>query len=308
MHSLALIASGIAFSRQKLLDFFSKTFYAKQYADLSVIENKLGNVIEMLKAFGFVKGEKAKEKDNPFRSALEISKGSEMLEATSVGKRVSELYIDPLTADYLIKNLQKAKDFIHPFALLQLISRTIEMRPALSLRKKDFEDIGGVIAGNEKFLVEKPPNPWEIEYEDYMRSIKTAWFFSEWLDEMGEDRIFEKFGVAPGELHVRLSNADWLLYSTSELANLTGHKELLKHIRRTRIRVKYGIREELLPLIVLKGVGRARARMLFNSNLKTLEDLRKIPLESLSRIIGPKVAKDVKEQLNDPGSQKTFDS
>jgi len=247
-------------------------------------------------------------KENPFRRASDIAKGDERLEATLIGKRVSELYIDPLTADFLIKNIARAKDYIHPFALMQLLSRTIEMRPSLSLRKNDMEKINEFMTGGENVLLEKPPNPWDMEYDDYLRSLKTAWFFSEWMDELGEDRILESFGVAPGELHVRLSNADWLLYSTQELALLTGHKELLKHIRKTRIRVKYGIREELLPLVRLKGIGRVRARLLFGANLRTLADLRKVPMESLSRIIGHKIAKDVKEQLNEiKDEQKILD-
>jgi len=48
---------------------------------------------------------------------------------------------------------------------------------------------------------------------------------------------------------------------------------------------------------VLRGVGRARARILFSNGLRKLEDLRKIPLESLERIIGPKVAREIKEQI-----------
>jgi helicase len=306
MHSLALIASGITFSKGSLFEFFSKTFYAHQYEDLSLLRSKLEDVTEMLKDFGFVKGEKAKDDENPFRKANEIA-GDEKLEATLIGKRVSELYIDPVTANYLITNLGAAKEFIDPFALLQLISNTLEMRPALSLRKKDFEKINELVAENEKILLEKPPNPWEVEYDDYIRSIKTAWFFSGWMEEMGEDLILENFGVTPGELHVRLNNADWLLYATQELTLLMGMKSLLKHIRKTRLRVKYGIREELLPLVRLKGIGRVRSRTLYNSNLRKLSDLRKVPLQSLSRLIGPGLAKSVKEQLNEMGKeQKTF--
>jgi helicase len=307
MHSLALVASGLAFSKQKLFDFFSKTFYAKQYGDLSLLNRKIENVLDMLKDFGFVKGEKAEGKENPFRKASDISKGGEKLEATLIGRRVSELYLDPLTADYMIKNLAKAGDSLYPLALLQMISRTLEMRPALSVRKKDLEKVNELMMENENLFLEKPPNPWDVEYEDYVRSVKTAWFFSEWMNEMGEDRIFENFGVAPGELHVRLSNADWLIYSAQELAHLLGLKDLLKDMRKTRIRVKYGIHEELLPLVRLRGIGRVRARMLFGSNLRSLADLRKVPLESLSRVIGPKVAKDIKEQLNEmKEEQKTI--
>ncbi len=256
----------------------------------------------MLKDFRFIKSGKIEGDDNPFRQASELAE-DEKLEATLIGKRVSELYIDPLTANYIIKNLEKAK-FIDPFALLQMISNTLEMRPSLSLRKRDFEKINEILEENEKILLEKPPNPWEIEYDDYLRSIKTAWFFSEWMNEMGEDLILENFGVTPGELHVRLSNADWLLYATQELALLMAMKPLLSHIRKTRLRVKYGIREELLPLVRLKGIGRVRARLLHNSGLRKLSDLRKIPLQSLSRLIGPSLAKSVKDQLNEMGKEQ----
>jgi helicase len=75
------------------------------------------------------------------------------------------------------------------------------------------------------------------------------------------------------------------------------YKNTLREIRKTRLRIKYGIREELLPLVVLKGVGRVRARTLYNHGIKKLDDLRKIPLESLERILGPKIAREIKEQV-----------
>ncbi|MCK5022558.1 MAG: hypothetical protein KAS04_00150, partial [Candidatus Aenigmarchaeota archaeon] len=298
MHTLALVASGITFSKEKLYDFFSKTFFAHQYGDMSLLEGKLENVISMLKDFGFVKGGKVQDNENPFRAASELSDSNEKLEATVIGKRISELYIDPITADYLITNLKRAGDYIHPFAMLQLISKTLEMRPSLSVRKKDVERIDDAIIDNEKTLIDKPPNEWDVNYDDYMRSIKTALFFSEWIDEIGEDMLLENFGVAPGELRTRLSNADWLLYSIQELSLLLGMKDIIKHIRKTRIRMKYGIREELLPFVKLKGVGRVRARTLYTSNIKSIADLKKIPIETLTKLTGPKTARNIKEQLN----------
>jgi helicase len=297
MHTLALIASNIITSKASLFDFFSKTFYACQYEDLSSLKRKLEDVIELLKGYNFIKSSISKE--SPFRSALSLTE-DERLEATRLGKRVSELYIDPLTANYLINNLEKAKsEGLSPFGLLQLISHTIEMSPGLNLRRNDFEKINEILINKEKELIEKPPNPWDIEYDDYLRSIKTAVLFLEWMDEMGEDEILEHFGVTPGELRVRLNNADWLLYATQELALLLGMMNMLSKMRKIRIRMKYGIREELLPLIRLKGIGRVRARLLYNSNIRTLSKLRKIPIESLSRLIGPKLARSTKEQLNE---------
>jgi helicase len=300
MHTLALVASEMISSKQGLYDFFSKTFYSHQYKDDSKLHAHIDKMLDLLKSFRFIKGQGASP-DNPFRRASSLSSTEERLEATPLGRRVSELYIDPLTADYIVRNLGKtAGSRISSFPILQMISNTIEMSPGLSIRKGDDEKLNELIALHEKELLDKPPNPWDIEYDDYVRSIKTAWLFTEWMNELGEDMILEGFGVTPGELRTRLNNADWLLYATQELGLLLKYMDLIKDVRKTRLRMKYGIREEILPLIRLKGVGRVRARMLFRNNLGSLSDLRKIPVETLGKIIGPKVAADVKSQLNQP--------
>jgi helicase len=302
-HVLALIASGVGNTRESLMGFFSKTFYAHQYKDMGNLEGMLEKIISLLEDFRFIKtgsGEKDKVKDdNPFRSGTSLlEEHRSELKPTRIGKRVSELYIDPLTANHLIKGIGRAsKEGITDIGSLHLISNTLEMYPLIGLRKSDYEKLNEVVAKEEKNLLDKPPNPWDLEYDDYMRSLKTAWFFMEWCEELGEDLILERFGVTPGELRVRLNNADWLLYATQELAMLLNHMDLLKDIKKTRLRVKYGVKKELLPLVKLKGIGRARARQLYGSNIKTLDSLRKIPLASLERVIGPKTARQVKGQV-----------
>jgi replicative superfamily II helicase len=51
--------------------------------------------------------------------------------------------------------------------------------------------------------------------------------------------------------------------------------------------------------VKLEGVGRVRARILYNSGLKTIEDLKHAPVEDLTKLplIGPVVAKKIKEQV-----------
>ena len=61
--------------------------------------------------------------------------------------------------------------------------------------------------------------------------------------------------------------------------------------------MKYGVKDELLPLVKLEGIGRVRARKLFSAGIRTLDDLRKMPVESLARILGPKLASNIKAQL-----------
>ncbi len=63
--------------------------------------------------------------------------------------------------------------------------------------------------------------------------------------------------------------------------------------------VHYGCKKELLNLVSLKGIGRIRARALFNENFKSINDLRKVSVERLSKIktIGETIAKNIKNQI-----------
>ena len=218
---------------------------------------------------------------------------------TRIGKRVSELYIDPLTAHRLIESLASARERgLTHFSLLHMISDTVEMRPLLSIRKGDMEFLNQVILEEEKSLG-RAPDPWSFEYDIFLKAVKTASMLRAWSDEAGEDRILEKFNVTPGELRARLSNADWLLYSTQELGLLLNYMDMLKDIRKSRLRLKYGIGEELLPFVRLKGIGRVKARKMYSSGIKRMADLRKVPLESLERIVGAQTAKNIKAQLGE---------
>jgi helicase len=280
MHTLALIASGFVNTRGSLMKFFGKTFYAYQYGDISGIDTRIENILEMLIDFNF------------------LTEREDKILPTRIGKRVSELYIDPLTAHHFIGCLERAmKIKPKPFSYLHMIANTLEMKPFLSVSSKELEEINDVIA-KSRFL-EKIPKEWDLEFDEFLKSVKTALMFEGWINELTEDQILSKFRVTPGELYTRLRNADWLLYASQELALLLGFKKLLKDLRKIRVRVKYGVKEELIPLVRLEQVGRVRARKLYDSGLKSISDLRKIPLMSLEKTIGPKVAATIKKQLGE---------
>jgi helicase len=63
-------------------------------------------------------------------------------------------------------------------------------------------------------------------------------------------------------------------------------------------RVKYGIREELLELVSLHGIGRKRARALYQHGFKTLEDIAKSDEKMIASVelIGKELARSIKEQ------------
>jgi helicase len=280
MHTLALVASEFCKSEKTLLDFFSKTFYAFQYGEISLIEEKILNILENLAGWGFITIKKEK------------------LIATRLGKRISDLYIDPYTAHQFVEALEKtSKRKTTTLSFLQTISNTVEMRPLLSVRTGEFSEMNELIATKENQFLQGIPEDWELEFDNFLKSVKTSLMFEDWINESTEDQLLTKYRVAPGELRGRLGIADWLVYSLQEIVLLLGYKEISKDIIKLRVRLDYGVREELIPLVRLKNIGRVRARKLWSANLKTLEDLRKIPLESLVLIVGRKTAHSVKEQL-----------
>jgi helicase len=286
MHTLALISSDFCKSEKSLLDFFSRTFFAYIYGDISLIEEKIFEILGLLSEWGFI-----------------VRKNGSLI-ATRIGKRVSELYIDPLTANVFIENLNSAvKKKTTPFSFLQLISDTIEMEPLLAVRQAGSSEITGKVLEREEFFLRKIPEEWDLGFDNFLKSVKTALMFESWIEEATEDQILTNYRVAPGELRGRMENADWLVYSIQELALLLGHKGILREIRKLRIRLMYGIKEELVPLVKLKQIGRIRARRLYSAGLTSLEKLRAIPIESLSRIVGQKTASLIKDQLS--GQEKT---
>ncbi len=96
-----------------------------------------------------------------------------------------------------------------------------------------------------------------------------------------------------------MHNADWLLYAAHELARVIDIPEPRGHLRRLRDRVRYGVTEKLLPLVRLRGIGRVRARVLYNSGFPTIASLKRAPVSKLVEIplIGPRLAKVIKEQV-----------
>lgn len=292
-HVLALIAGGVCSSRKELVEFFSRTFYAYQYQDMTQLKAHLDKILSLLQGFEFITMEGAHDE---FTTAFVWEEDDASLKPTKIGRRVSELYIDPLTADFLIRSLKRLHE-PQLFTVLHMLAKCMEMKPGLNLRKRDFEAVEEVIAREEHNLLEKPPSEWELEYEDFLREVKMASLFLAWSNEAGEDRLLEAFGVAPGELRARLDIADWLLYASQELTLLSGEKSLLKELRKARLRVKHGIREELLPFIRLKGVGRVRARRLHSAGITSLAKLRNVSEESLARLVGTATAKRIQDQL-----------
>jgi helicase len=92
--------------------------------------------------------------------------------------------------------------------------------------------------------------------------------------------------------------SEWLLYALGEISLILGRKDAYSRASRIKLRVVHGVKEELLKLINLKGVGRVRARILFANNIRSITDLKKVEAEKLARMLKSiRIAKKLKEQV-----------
>jgi len=113
---LSLIATRFVTDQKSIIRFFSKTFWAFQYRDMSKLSSIILKMLRLLQEFEFIEGSEQEE----FQSAAEMF--NQKYKATLIGKRVAELYIDPLTAYHLITCIKGAsKKKINEFSFLQMI-------------------------------------------------------------------------------------------------------------------------------------------------------------------------------------------
>ncbi|MEA3166969.1 MAG: ATP-dependent helicase, partial [Thermoplasmata archaeon] len=92
----------------------------------------------------------------------------------------------------------------------------------------------------------------------------------------------------------------WLLHAFQELSRAM-RPEWTKTLQDLGLRLQHGVKEELLPLIRLRGVGRIRARALRAAGFAKPADLKGVPISRLANIpgIGDKLALDLRRQVGD---------
>ena len=281
-HVLATIAADFAHTENGIYEFFGKTFYAYQY-DVDAIKSIVTKILKFLYD----------------EEMIEVFR--ENINATKFGKRVSELYIDPVSGITIRDALKRKTNRLTEISLLHMISHTPDMGPVLRPYSNEIDQIALFMEEHRQELLFTPPTEWEdnIGYEEFLGQIKTAMTLNAWIDEMSEDWLMDRFRVQPGDLYRTLESAKWLLHATHELAILFGNKEMLPLTFEVEQRVEKGVKKELLPLVRLEGVGRVRGRIIFNSGYKTIEDIKNAKVEDLANLplIGPKLAKKIKEQV-----------
>ncbi|MBN1194001.1 MAG: ATP-dependent DNA helicase [Methanomicrobiaceae archaeon] len=274
-HILSLIATGFARSRDDLVAFMEQTFFIhqkKKHRHLTAIVNRSLRFLT---------------------DAEMATETGGVLAASRYGALVSRLYIDPRSAEMITTALRDLKDF-SDIGLLQLLCRTPDMY-TLFVRKSDLPVL-------EKFYFDHEEELWtEFSYDDgeqYFRSLKTAMLLFDWTAEVGDTAICERYGVGPGDIYNAVEGVSWLIHAAGRLAAMM-EPAYADPIRELEVRVKHGIKRELLPLVALKGIGRVRARRLFNNNITTPDEMRRAGPDTVAAIIGRGIAEQALSRAGD---------
>ncbi|NOQ56038.1 MAG: hypothetical protein GQ477_04505, partial [Nanohaloarchaea archaeon] len=79
-----------------------------------------------------------------------------------------------------------------------------------------------------------------------------------------------------------------------EFSKLFELGDVYRVVSRLRVQLKNGVSSELLKLVAVKGIGRVRARALFDKGFRSASDVRGGDLGELEKIVGKKTAMKLK--------------
>ncbi len=296
-HVLSTIVNGFASTRHELFDFFGATFFAYQQ-DAWMLEEVINDCLEFLI-------------DNVMVSETEdIEDVSKLiLRGTRLGGLISMLYIDPLSGANIVDGLKNAgKDAVKvtDMTLLHLVCSTPDMRQ-LYLRNADYTIVNDYIMVHSDEFHDIPNQFKEIDYEWFMGEVKTAMLLEEWVTEVSAEDITRHFNVGEGDLHALADTSEWLMHAAAKLAELLG-VEHSSHAYSLEKRIRYGSGLDLMELVGIKGVGRVRARKLYNAGFVSVAKLKGADMSILSKLVGPKVAYNILSGIGVRVKGKHFES
>ncbi len=282
IHTLSLVATNRANSIEEILRVYERTLFKLQYGSVRSLRSKIRDVIEKL-----VEWKMLKEND-------------EFLEATRLGWITTVTYLDPITVKEFNDKLPVNRNpgtlwILHLVAMTPDYTRS---RPYIPYKIiESYEDDAREMAD---LGVIPEPGYDEYEYYKWLHAYVQARMLSDWINEVKEDTISERYGVGPGDIYSARDTASWITSSLSKVMRVLGENKLADKLDKISLRLEYGVKEDALELVKLEGIGRVRARTLIDHGIKSLKDLAETPIEKIAKLpgFGPRIARMIKEQLD----------
>ncbi|MEB2837119.1 MAG: DEAD/DEAH box helicase [Desulfurococcales archaeon] len=246
---LGLIASGVASTREAILGVASRTLYARQRGK-RLLGPLVSSALSQLAGWGLVE------------------QGPGGYRATAVGLEASRYYVDPETVKIFTDSLEEVEGEPSDAQLLYIIAASPDM-PRVSVTRREAEELLDE-------LLDRAPEVYDlIDYVgwDESSAVKETLILLDWIEEVPEDRIVSKYDVWPGDLYSLTDTGRWLARALSAVAEAMGHPGVAGRLRVLGSRIRHGVKQELLELLSIPGIGRVRARRLYNAGYRSLADL-----------------------------------
>ncbi|MEM4794767.1 MAG: DEAD/DEAH box helicase [Ignisphaera sp.] len=292
-HVLASISSGETPTLRDLVKFFSMSFNAVNM-DPVTIEEKLRETVTMLEELAMIRSRK---------TGTEVT-----FTPTSLGMATSWLYIDPVSSFIIIDGLKDRED-VPLLYYLSLIGMTPDFSD-IHIARQTYEWFEELVADLE--MREEVPSK---SLEDRAKDPNVDWFrgcligliLRDWIEEVPERVIVERYGIELGDLGVIKETGEWLVFSAYIITKTVGLKRHSDKLEVLIERVRHGVREDVLDLVKLKYIGRVRARILANNGIRNIKDIiekRELLIKLLGDGWGKKILEEVENVYTNDVSSK----
>ena len=221
-----------------------------------------------------------------------------LYESTTMGERVTQLYLDPLSASLIRTGLRRAVRRIvrgigpvTNFGLLHLATSTPDFT---SLWAKNSEMDANSNLWIKTNAVEKELLSDSSYDEMLLSNVKSAWMIEMWTNEDNIRSIEKELDVNPGDIHYRVDIMEWLIHSSREIIltddvfsdeHMNQIAEIVKLLDILRLRVRHGCKQDLLSLVNIPNVGRMRARELSSKGIRNPNDVANMTRKQINEVL-----------------------
>ena len=258
IHLNSLLAMGIG---ERAVDVLKKSFSG--FLDM-IDEEAIRDAMAWLEEEGFIEG----------------------YDPTKLGKITSKMYLDPLSVSVLLKMVSEAKpSTVEEMLYMVAVSPDIQVKFSVSRGEEE-------VLREYSWVIDK----WEeVSLFDIYPVLKTIAVLMDWINERDDREIFDFWKIGPGDLFSLRENAEWVTHGFSAVLDVVGFNDLADEFRVLEMRIAHGVSEKLLELVKLKGIGRVRARILWDAGFRSIEDLMVADPNEILKL--PKFGKSVVESL-----------
>jgi helicase len=267
-HLLALIATLGPLGMDGVKEFFKNTFHGKT-SSLIGFKSTYEKVLDFLSNNDFIENRNGR------------------YTATKLGKVVSEVYLDPMTVVVFRNLVKKATRRLSDFGMLYIIAVSPDM-PSLLVRRREEEQLESLLDVYYNEIPGTMDDAYIPSWEEYLSRLKTALFLYDWINEKPEQEIVEKYDLGPGDIRSLAETAEWIAHGLKKVSLMLEGIDsyLAQKLETIEIRLRYGVKEDIIELLAIPGVGRVRARRLYLAGFRTIEDIAKATPSQLKKIEG----------------------